>query len=80
MQEEEETTGQGTATPTAAAARLTFLALYKPLQIYAAIQGLLHASSLIADWLDHFPHHHSAHPISAPLTSAPRVLHFSLSL
>ena len=68
MQDEREAkaSAPGTLTATAAGARVTFLALYKPLQVYAVIQGLIHSTSLIADYLDHIPHAHSAHPVSEP--------------
>ena len=65
-QADEEKEGKDTSSATRQGIRLTFLALCKPLQLYAIIQGLLHSCSLLADYLDHIPHHRSHHPVSAP--------------
>lgn len=57
----------GVLKPTAAAARLTVMALDKPLQLYVVLQCLLHVASLLADYADHLPQHNTHSPFCAPL-------------
>ena len=67
MQDEEDSTKRaaGVLKPTTAAARMTVMALNRPLQLYVVLQCLLHVASLLADYADHLPQHTGRSPFCA---------------